>query len=123
MKSIMCEGVIVLWEVLFDNDPESYTYLSVDKAIQAVRTFADIHIDDHPQKKDIIEKIMSGIEPRVTNKSAEGRAMVMIGDANVTIRRITIDSLNPIHKVLIRAHSQVDDDTREAIASLFTVLT
>jgi len=112
---------IELWNVHFDNDQFSYTYISQDKAIQSIQTFADLQINDQiGNKNDIIAKIVQSVKDQLTRNSSDAVLMIMIGDARVYIKRITLDSQNPVIKALVSVFPQVNAETQKLINGLFT---
>ena len=114
------EPTIELWNVHFDSDEFSYTSLYKAKAIQSIRSFADLQIAESFQnKEDVIDQIVAGVEKQLENKQTDGVLMVMIGDARVHIKRTTLDHVNPIVKTLLAAHSQVDEETQKMIEEIF----
>ena len=112
---------IELWNVHFDNDRFSYTYINQDKAIQSIQTFADLQIDDQiGNKSDIIAKIVQSVKEQLNHSCSDAVLMIMIGDARVYIKRITLDSQNPVIKTLISVFPQVNAETQKLINGLFT---
>jgi len=112
----MSEKSVILWNVHFDQDKFSYTYNNFEKLIQAVDTFADLQISDGIANKDeAIEKVSSNVREHLQLDEAEGMYVIMIGDAQVQIKKIILDEQNPVVKALIAAYPQVNKKTKKSI--------
>lgn len=117
-ESGMC---IQLWNVHFDDDKFSYTYLEQQKAIQSVAAFAELQIGvDIGDKDKIIATIVRNVEEQLIQSSSDAMCLIMIDDARIYLKRIIIDDYNPIVKALVSAMPQVNANTQRMISSLFS---
>jgi len=112
---------IELWNVHFDSDRFSYTYITSAKLIQAVETFTDLQISDEIQNKhEAIKKITDSVQEHLIDDDSEAMYIIMIGDARVQIKKLILDEQSPVVKTLVAAFPQVDEKTQQAINSLLT---
>lgn len=110
------DQVIRLWVVTYDNDPElAYTFTAWNKVLSGIAGSIVSYIDDHAQS----ELAVDGIIGVIAKFSSTPYIPLNINNLFIVIQGFDIDHTNPIHKIISKCYSHVDDDIKLEILSFF----
>jgi hypothetical protein len=120
----MNKSILYLWNVHFDDDEFSYTFINLDQAIESIRSFSDIHINiydkkDDDEKNELIEHILSNVKSKFISEPSDCSVMIAIRDARINIRRVTLDEHHLISRIIKSSYFQVDSKTKKMIDDLY----
>lgn len=114
---------IIFWSLDFDGDGDSYIHHNIDNVLSAVQEFADIEMtqfDDDAEKKNlIIDKILEDCLDVIDGSGPNPNVILSINKKMISIRRLTLDRHNIIHRILSEVHPIVDDQLKKRIDAVF----
>jgi hypothetical protein len=114
---------IVFWSLDFDGDGYSYIHHKVDNVLNAIKEFADIEMaqfdDDEDNKNKIISKILEDCLGVIDGSGPSSNVILVISNKMISVRRMTFDKHNVIHKILSEVYSVVDEPLQKRIESVF----
>jgi len=114
---------IIFWSLDFDGDGDSYIHHNIDNVLNAIRDFADSEMtqfdDDEEKKNLIVDKILEDCLGVIDGSGPNPNIILCISKKMISIRRMTFDRHNIIHKILSEVYPIVDEHLKKRIDMVF----
>jgi hypothetical protein len=106
------EQVVLLWIVTFDqNIDRTYTYTHPDKVLSSVEGTIRSIIQDAPHLESMVQEVLQ----RVADNMDCGFVPIIINDTTIAIRKLELDSQNPVVACLLDCYDYLSGDDEQQI--------
>ena len=109
--------VIPIWMICYDGDADRiYSFTDFEKAVASVEGSVRGYFGEDSHEFD---QVCNQVTTRMRELQHSPCVPMRFANLQVVVYNWEIDSANPLHRVLVEAHKQVDDSLKKQIEVLF----
>lgn len=112
------DSIIELFVITYDCNPDlTYSFVDYDKAVASIESSVRGYIGEDCEQADWMAEQLIGV---VRGQRHSAVVPIRVNELTIVMQTVQLDDYHRIHRVLEKAHAQVDSDTQEEIELLFS---